>query len=276
MKLVTHTLVKNEQRWLWFAITSVLEHVDEMLIWDTGSTDQTVDLIKHIHSPKIKFKEIGSVDPATHSKARQAMLDQTQADWLMILDGDEIWWQDSLVACKTAITTHPDKKAIISPFINLVGDIYHHQPPSGSHYKIAGYTGPYNLRFINAKIPGLHVGNPHGKQEYKTSADVPLQNLPPNELQFVDAPYLHTTHLPRSKTLVGDTQTLKRGFKYRYELGSPFPHSFVYPEVVYLPRPSLVPDPFFHRSLAYTLKSAIIKPLRFVKTKLITPTPHGY
>lgn len=46
--ITVHTLVKNEERYLWFAVTSVIDYVDKMLLWDTGSTDRTIQLIKEL------------------------------------------------------------------------------------------------------------------------------------------------------------------------------------------------------------------------------------
>ena len=48
MKIWANTLVRNEERYIWFAAMSVIEHVDKILIWDTGSDDATVMIIKEI------------------------------------------------------------------------------------------------------------------------------------------------------------------------------------------------------------------------------------
>ena len=48
MKVWAHTLVKNEERYIWYAVMSVIDWVDKILIWDTGSTDKTVEIIKEI------------------------------------------------------------------------------------------------------------------------------------------------------------------------------------------------------------------------------------
>ena len=55
---VLPSLVKNEERFLWYAINSILPFVDKIMIWDTGSTDKTVEILKLITSPKISFKEV--------------------------------------------------------------------------------------------------------------------------------------------------------------------------------------------------------------------------
>ena len=59
MEIWAHAMIKNEARWLWYSITSVIDHVDKVLLWDTGSTDGTIkveqDLIKKYPS---KFKRL--------------------------------------------------------------------------------------------------------------------------------------------------------------------------------------------------------------------------
>ena len=53
MSIWAHTLVKNEERFVWFAINSVIDYVDEMRVWDNGSSDSTVKIIKSIKNSKI-------------------------------------------------------------------------------------------------------------------------------------------------------------------------------------------------------------------------------
>ena len=46
LKIWANVLVKNEDRYLWFAVSSAIEFVDKVFIWDTGSQDKTLDIIK--------------------------------------------------------------------------------------------------------------------------------------------------------------------------------------------------------------------------------------
>src|SRR3989344_7832345 len=95
--LVTvHVLIKNEDRWIWYALMSVLDYVDKILIYDTGSTDKTIDIIKSIDSPKIIFESHPISTRQGLVKLRQHQLDRTRTPWFMLLDGDEIWPRPNL------------------------------------------------------------------------------------------------------------------------------------------------------------------------------------
>ena len=64
MEIWAHTLVKNEERYLWFSVVSVINFVDKVLIWDTGSSDKTPEIalrLKRLFPEKIEYKEIGEI-----------------------------------------------------------------------------------------------------------------------------------------------------------------------------------------------------------------------
>lgn len=48
MKICVHTLVRNEEKYVWYAVMSVINHVDEVMLWDMKSTDNTYEILKEI------------------------------------------------------------------------------------------------------------------------------------------------------------------------------------------------------------------------------------
>lgn len=46
--IIAHTIIKNESRWLWYSATSVIDYVDKILLWDTGSTDGSLEIEKEL------------------------------------------------------------------------------------------------------------------------------------------------------------------------------------------------------------------------------------
>ena len=170
MKIWANTVVHNEENFIWFAIMSVVDYVDKVLVYDTGSTDQTVSIIngiKRIKKDKIIFKELGEVNAEEFPKIRQQMLDESNCDWMLVLDGDEIWWDSSIKNLIKKINTDGnDIDGIVVPMIVPVGDIYHLQAEEAGKYELLGKRGHFNLRAINKKIPGLHADFPYGRERF--------------------------------------------------------------------------------------------------------------
>src|SRR3989344_2860920 len=107
-----NTIVNDEENFIWFAIMSVIDYVDKILVWDTGSADKTVEIIKEIQKikpDKIIFKKVGEVDKNAFTRMRQKMLDQSTSDWILILDGDEIWWEESIKSLVNKINKDGDR-----------------------------------------------------------------------------------------------------------------------------------------------------------------------
>lgn len=280
-KITAHTLVKNEMRFLWFAVMSVLPYIDEMLLWDTGSTDGTRDIIKRIReldiSKKIDFRECGEVDKASFAQARQEMLDATKTDWFIVVDGDEIWWQDSIrkvVQVVESSTSSSDIESIVVPTVNLVGDIYHYQEEKAGGYNLAGRKGHYNLRGVNRKIPGLHSLGEHGVWGWVDGENKMIQDRK-SKVKFINAPYMHATFLERARDVQASEQVPKRAKKQKYEIGIPFPADYFYPEVFFQPKPDIIPSPWRKMSKSFYTRAFFETPLRKIKRR-IYPRKVGY
>lgn len=279
MTITAHCLVKNEARFVWYAVMSVINHVDRVLLWDTGSTDGTLEIleeIKKVGGDKIVFREYGNVDVNTFTKARQEMLDATTTDWFIIVDGDEVWWEDSIKKLVEEVESKGNRiESIVVPTINLIGDIYHYQEEAAGQYNLAGRTGHLNLRAINRKIHGLHSFGPHGTWGWVDEYNKMIQDRNKNRIVFVEAPYLHATHLARSIDRAKEQDVPKRQMKRKYELGIPFPLDFYYPEVFFRLRPEIVPSVWEKMDKTFSSRSLLETPLRKLKRKVF-PRRIGY
>ncbi|HCC08717.1 TPA: hypothetical protein DEP81_01910 [Candidatus Woesebacteria bacterium] len=271
-KIIVHCMVKNEENFIWYALQSVLPFVEKIMVWDTGSEDKTVKIIESIKSPKIELKIIGNVDKDSFTSARNEMLkntDKQKYDWLMILDGDEIWPSNSFKKIKSFIDSHPGTQAIFLNTMNSVGDIYHKQTQSAGHYNIKGKSGHLSVRFINLKnVPNLRVDLPHGQQGFFSDKTL-IQELP--NVDYVDTYYLHTTHLERSSL---DKSTLKRSIKRKFELGERVPLDQL-PKIIFAKHSSLVPDVSKHMNFIVFLQCLALTIPRRIKRLFISPT-EGY
>lgn len=275
-KISVHTIARNERNWIWYSLMSVIDFVDEILVWDTGSSDDTVKIIQSINSPKIKFNQAGVVNEQNFTLVRQRMLEQTKSDWLMILDGDEIWPIASIRNTVNLIrsSSSQDLEYLIHPFYNLLGDVYHYQVQQGGNYKIGKYQGHITVRFLNLSLlPGLHFDKPHGQQGIYDKNGKLVQDRDPHKYRFMkDEHYLHATHLHRSSD---DYNVMKRDFKFKYEWGLRFPDDFDYPVTFFQPSPTDVPSPWKRADLKFWFNASWQTPLRSIK-RLVGPVGSGY
>lgn len=273
MKVTAHTIVKNEENYVWFSVMSAIDYVDEVLLWDTGSTDNTLKIIDRmvsLYPKKIKFKEVGSVDSQQFTTMRQKMLDITDSDWLMILDGDDVWWDESIKKTINLLKNEGDKyDTLVHTYQNPVGDIYHYQDLSAHNYRIDDKFGNIGIRLINRKIDGLNVSKPHGQQGYFDKNGILVQELDPKRrFHTKGVSYLHFTNLARSNNLES-AKVPKRLQKLKYEIGNEFPKDFYYPEVFFKERPNFISSPWKTMTKAYRLTSAVLTPLKKIKRKLV-------
>ena len=272
MKISAHMMVKNEARFVWYAAVSVLPYVDELKIWDTGSTDGTKDIIhKILMLPEAKSKvsyngeELENFD---EESIRQQMLDQTSADWFIVLDADEIWWEDSIKKVVDLIQKKGDElESIVVPAILPVGDMFHRQEEKAGRYRLGGRVGHYNLRAINRNISGLYSSGAHGVWGWVDGDGKMIQDRDSAKIGYVDAPYLHVTHLERAGD-GKDSDVIKRKMKLKYEIGKPFPKDFYYPEVFFRNRPSIVESPWEVMNPKFKLVSYLETPLRKIKRRV--------
>lgn len=280
MKITVHTLFQNEARWLWYSVNSVIDYVDKILLWNAGSSDSSYEIakiIKNKYPEKVSLKQIGKLSPQDFTNARQDMLDQTDTDWFLVVDGDEIWWEESIKQVVKSIKgitgiTGKNVESIVVPTINLVGDIFHFQDRSAGKYQFGQYKGHYNLRAVNRKIPGLYSKNPHGTWGWADGDGKMIQDR--NTFKFINAPYLHATFLSRGEE-GKDKEVPKRQKKLKYEIGNNFPFDFYYPEVFFKPRPHSISSPWYTMDSAYKLRAFWQTPIRRLKRKVIN-VPAGY
>lgn len=264
MKIWVNTIVQNEENFLWFAVMSVIKFVDKVIIWDSGSTDKTVQVIKALKNKlgeKIDFKEVGIVDPMQFTKMRQSMLEQSYCDWILILDGDEIWWEDSIEKLVSEINQKGTEiEGIVVPMKVPVGDIYHLQDEIAGQYNLLGKKGHFSLKAFSKKIPGLHVDWPYGKEGFFDEEGTLIQKR--KKIVFVNAPFLHVTHIKRSSQ--------KRTYeKVKSELGHMVDNNFKFPEVLYQNYPNFISDPWEKITGPRLLKAKILTPLRKIKRAII-------
>ncbi|MFI6071361.1 glycosyltransferase [Actinoplanes sp. NPDC051343] len=84
-------IVKNEQAVLDRCLTGAREAVDEMIVVDTGSSDDTVEIARD-HGATVLHHDFGDLDFAA---ARNRSLEAANGDFVLVLDADETLHPDS-------------------------------------------------------------------------------------------------------------------------------------------------------------------------------------
>lgn len=251
MFITVHSVVINEDQYIAPALLSVLPYVDKVLIFDTGSTDRTVETIKSIKSSKIEFEQKGEVSAQQYVALRQEQIDRTKTDFFLLLDGDEVWPKKSIEQLlQTLKTMAKDKIAVICRTRNAVGDVYHYLPEEEGAYEFLGKRGHLSMRAFR-NVPELAVAGSYPLETFKYKGR--SLNGWDEKLEFSDTWYLHLTHLTRSSS-----PKKVPGFRIKkIHSGIKLDKNDLPEELVKISPPK--------RSLVYELAAATISPIRKLK-----------
>jgi glycosyltransferase involved in cell wall biosynthesis len=118
VNLVSLSLVKNEEFWIWYALTSAAPHVDEVLVFDNHSTDRTVEIVRGMHHLGDKltlFEGFGGDDENTIRDAMLAEARRRGATHVLTLDGDEVYADETLALCRRLLEVHTHYPALNDP-----------------------------------------------------------------------------------------------------------------------------------------------------------------
>lgn len=96
-------IIKNEEKYLTECFESVKNVVDEIIVVDTGSTDNSIDIAKNYNAKIFSFEWTKDF-----SAARNYSIAQASGDWILYLDADERLDQSSIGELKKL--THAKQK----------------------------------------------------------------------------------------------------------------------------------------------------------------------
>lgn len=152
-------IVKNEAARLGHCLASVQTLVDEMVVVDTGSTDDTVAIARSFGAKVSRFDWCEDF-----SAARNQSLKLCTGEWVLILDADERLDPAGIALIRTAISTARAQGYLLTLRNHLPSGAY-----TGTHRGARrdeqGYPEAENLAYIT-ELPALRLIRNHGRIQY--------------------------------------------------------------------------------------------------------------
>ena len=110
-------IAKDEEEFIEDAIRSVEGLADEVVVVDTGSSDDTVDIAKRAGARVEFFPWNGSF-----ADARNVSLDYATSDWILVLDADERVHPSSRSAIRSILESEDDLRVVCPKIKNYTRD----------------------------------------------------------------------------------------------------------------------------------------------------------
>lgn len=258
MKLVSLSMVRNEEYWIWYSLTSVWAWVDEILVFDNFSEDRTVDVVRsmrHVQDKLTLVERFGG--PSEHAN-REAMLEAARsrgATHVLLLDGDEVHTDEGLGFCRRLLEMHEHAPPLGDPPANHMRP-HDHVPTDGILVKnigfkpihpgfagpdtcrLADFTQPdtdhgcYNFAIRISSLSNLRGnGKEWGQHGYLETGDLYVQSSP-HTLWLPGLFYFHFAWHPRSPARDGRTGW---GKPVADQGSKPLPQGVPVPRVLYRP-----------------------------------------
>lgn len=112
-------IIKNEEKYLSECLESVKNAVDEIIVVDTGSTDNSIDIAKNYGARIFQFEWINDF-----SAARNYSIEQATSDWILYLDADERLDSSSITELKRLTSTK--QKVVYNCVVRNIDSTYGH------------------------------------------------------------------------------------------------------------------------------------------------------
>lgn len=135
-------IVRDEENSIAQCLASVQGVVDEIIVVDTGSKDETKRVAAGFGAKIIDFIWTGSF-----ADARNASLEAANCDWVLFLDADEYLDPNCHGALRTAIA-YDNVEGYYIPFINIYGSEEHPEQCKDILFRLFRNRSEYRFRGI--------------------------------------------------------------------------------------------------------------------------------
>ena len=172
LKITACYIVKNEAENLVKSIKSLKKQVNEIVVVDTGSTDNTMTVARKLGAKVYSFPWQDDF-----SKARNFALSKAKGDWLVLLDADEYFTANTAGNIRQIIHQAQQADALLIQMVNYDADMA----------EIQDYF--YQLRIVRNQR-GLHYeGKIHEELKLSDGKAMKLLRIPPETLEIYHTGY---------------------------------------------------------------------------------------
>ncbi len=176
-KLSVCMIVKNEERFLKECLQSVKKVADQIVVLDTGSTDNTVAIARQFGAEIYHYQWQDDF-----AAARNASIKYAKGDWILWLDADERLETDSVKQLQQLLKPETKPVAYLVTIKNLLPDGKHFKLSTGhrlfTNYKRLYFKGRVHEQLVYSlaqnkgeerlsKITLLHLGYALTKEEQR-------------------------------------------------------------------------------------------------------------
>ena len=179
-------IVKNEEKYLRGCLESVQGIADEIIVVDTGSTDNTIKIAEEFGAKIFHFEWINDF-----SAARNYALSKSTGNWILYLDADERISENSKNELKKIIKRNENfavnctVKSIDeiggTPNLMLYPRLFKNHSElkftGRVHEQISGSTRKLNYKLVDSNIEIIHLGYNIPKDEFQKKAERNLELL---------------------------------------------------------------------------------------------------
>lgn len=172
LKITACYIVKNEAKNLAKSIKRLKNQVNEIVVVDTGSTDNTITVARKLGARVYSFPWQDDF-----SKARNFVLSKAKGDWLVLLDADEYFTAKTAGNIRQVIRQAQQADAILIQMVNYDVD----------KAEIQDYF--YQLRIVRNQ-QGLHYeGKIHEELKLSDGKSMKFFRIPPEMLEIYHTGY---------------------------------------------------------------------------------------
>lgn len=142
IRITACTITKNEEKHIATSIRSYRKYVDQIIVVDTGSTDKTKEIARNLGAIVYDFKWCDDF-----AKAKNAALERADGDWVVFLDADEYFGEDTCKNLRQSIeyAEEHNKNSIMCYMVNI--DVIHANRKFAVNKSIRVFKNEYRFHF---------------------------------------------------------------------------------------------------------------------------------